>query len=293
MFGYVKPVKGELLVKDYEFYRATYCGICRAMKKHTGTFSNVTLSYDSVFLALVRMLYIPDGQISASKRRCIAHPLKKRVMLDCNPAIEYTARAFAILAYYKLDDDAFDERFFKKLVARLMKPLVASARKHTSTRSVAEVISGKLAAIRELELARTPSVDAPAELFGELLGEVFSFGLEADAATVTRACGYHLGKFIYSADAIDDYERDVKSGAYNPYVILYGGEPLTEENKKCVHTALLLECRRLEGAINLLPFGSRRTIEGIINNIIYRGLFDRIDFLIKKSDESQKKENDR
>ena len=38
MFGYVKPVVGELLVKEHEFYKATYCGICRAMKKHTGLF---------------------------------------------------------------------------------------------------------------------------------------------------------------------------------------------------------------------------------------------------------------
>ena len=80
MFGYVKPVRGELLVKEEEFYRATYCGICRSMKKHTGALSNVTLSYDSVFLALVRMLYIPDSDFGVEMRRCIAHPMKKRGM---------------------------------------------------------------------------------------------------------------------------------------------------------------------------------------------------------------------
>jgi len=105
MFGYVKPVTSELLVKDYEFYKATYCGVCRAMKKHTGALSNVTLSYDSVLLALVRMLYIPDVDISAKRARCIAHPLKKRCMLTENSAVEYTARAFAVLTYHKLLDD--------------------------------------------------------------------------------------------------------------------------------------------------------------------------------------------
>ena len=55
MFGYVKPVVTELLVKEYEFYKATYCGICRSMKKNTGALSNVTLSYDSVFLPSVRL----------------------------------------------------------------------------------------------------------------------------------------------------------------------------------------------------------------------------------------------
>ena len=88
MFGYVKPEKSELLVREYEFYRATYCGICRAMKKHTGALSNISLSYDSVLLALVRMCFVPKGAIKAEKRRCIAHPLKRRGMLAENEAIE-------------------------------------------------------------------------------------------------------------------------------------------------------------------------------------------------------------
>ena len=101
MFGYVKPDIKELLVKEHEFYKSTYCGICRSMKKHTGGLSPITITYDSVFLALVRMAYIPDPELSSSMRRCIAHPAKKKCMLNDNSAIEYTARAFAILSYYK------------------------------------------------------------------------------------------------------------------------------------------------------------------------------------------------
>ncbi len=293
MFGYVKPAKGELLVKEFEFYRATYCGICRSMKKHTGVFSNATLSYDSVFLALVRMLYIDDSEISAGMHRCIAHPLTKRPMLHENSAIEYTAYAFALLAYYKLDDDAFDEHFVKKLTAGFMRTLVSSSRKHAATRRLAEIMKSKLGAIRALEEQGCRSVDEGATLFGEILGEVFSYGLEGNDALVTYRCGYHLGRFIYSADAIDDYEKDVKSGAYNPYVAAYGGAALTEENKRTVHTALLLECKALESAVNLLPFGSKRTIEGIISNIIYTGLTDRIEFLISGRGSEPDKKGDK
>ena len=105
MFGYVKPYHPNLLVKEYEFYKATYCGICRAMKKYTGGLSNILHSYDSVFLALVRMLFIDESKIDAKKGRCIAHPIKSRPMLLDNPALEYTARALGILTDYKLLDD--------------------------------------------------------------------------------------------------------------------------------------------------------------------------------------------
>ena len=76
MFGYVRPRHTELLVREYDFYRAVYCGVCRSMKKKTGRASSFALSYDVVFLALVRMLYT-DRALSCRKCRCMAHPCKK------------------------------------------------------------------------------------------------------------------------------------------------------------------------------------------------------------------------
>ncbi|MBQ7387459.1 MAG: hypothetical protein IJW03_04755 [Clostridia bacterium] len=280
MFGYVKPVKEELLVREYEFYRAAYCGICRAMKHHTGTLSNVSLSYDSVFLALVRMLYVGDEKISAKERRCIAHPMKKRPMLCENEAIEYTARAFAILTYYKLRDDISDEKLLMRLAKSAVRPIASGAKRRAGERPLCELVGEKLDAITSLEREKCSSVDIPASLFGELLGEIFAYGLPEGEKLVPRQVGYHLGKFIYAADAAEDYERDAESGAYNPYVAYYGTKTLSDDNRETIHCALILECKEISAAVNLLPFGSRATIENIINNIIYLGLPKRIEFLL-------------
>lgn len=281
MFGYVKPVVSEMLVREHEFYKATYCGICRAMKKHTGALSNVTLSYDSVFLALVRMLYIPDADFAAEQRRCIAHPTKKRPMLKENSAIEYTARAFAILTYHKLRDDLHDESGLKRIGVNAVRPIVSVANSKAALDSLSEIVSDRLSKISTLENEKCPSVDEPASLFGELLGEIFAHGLDEGERLVPYEVGYHLGRFIYAADAAEDYERDREEGSYNPYIMLYGGSPLTKENRETIKCALLLECRKIEVAVNLLPFGTRATIENIINNIIYLGLVKRIEFLDK------------
>lgn len=287
MFGYVKPSHPELLVKEYEFYRATYCGVCRALKKYTGALSNVCHSYDSVFLALVRMLYMEESKISAQRRRCIAHPIKSRPMLQDNPALEYTARAFGILTYYKLLDDINDEKLGRRMAVGVLRPIFASARSRAGMQRISEICKEKLAQISELERAGERSVDKPAALFGELLGEIFAGGLDGSDRTVTYAVGYHLGKFIYAADAAEDYEKDRKQGSYNPFVLLYGGAELTAENKQSIKCALLLECKKLEGAVNLLPFGNLKTIENIINNIIYLGLPKRIEFLDTDSTPSE------
>lgn len=291
MFGYVKPVVSEMLVREHEFYKATYCGICRAMKRHTGALSNVTLSYDSVFLALVRMLYIPDGDFAAEQRRCIAHPTKKRPMLKENSALEYTARAFAVLTYYKIKDDISDERGLKKLGVTAVRPIVSAANSKATLNDLESIVADRLDRITALEKEKCESVDAPAGLFGELLGEIFAYGLPDTDRLVPYEVGYHLGRFIYAADAAEDYDGDVESGSYNPYVLLYGGEPLTRENKQSIKTGLLLECKKIEAAVNLLPFGTRATIENIINNIIYLGLVKRIEFLDgEEKDEKIRKE---
>ena len=287
MFGYVKPYHPNLLVKEYEFYKGTYCGVCRAMKKYTGALSNVLHSYDSVFLAMVRMLYIDPKSIGAKKRRCIAHPLKSRTMLEDNEALEYTARAFGILTYYKLVDDIKDERLIKKMARTLLRPIFSGAKKRASLKRLADLCREKLSAIDEMERAGERSVDKPAELFGEILAQIFSEGLEGEGRLVTYQVGLHLGKFIYAADAAEDYGKDRESGSYNPFVLLYDGAELTYENKQSIKCALLLECRALESAVNLLPYGSLKTIEGIISNIIYEGLPRRIEFLDEGSPEEK------
>ena len=234
MFGYVKPVHSELLVKEYEFYKATYCGICRAMKKHTGFFSNVALAYDSVFLALVRMLFVPDSDIGAEKRRCIAHPMKRKWMLRENESVVYTARAFAILTYHKSLDDIRDERFIKKALVSTARPIYKRGTRKAQLDYLSQLCTEKLSAINEMEDAGEMSVDNPASLFGELLGEIFAYGFSGSDRLVLYTAGYHLGRFIYAADAAEDYDGDLKSGKYNPYVKLYEGRPLTEENKRTI-----------------------------------------------------------
>ena len=284
MFGYVKPDRRELLVKDDEFYRATYCGICRTMKKETGVFSPAFLTYDSVFLALVRMLFVEDGDIGTRCVRCPVHPLHRKTMLRSNPALVYTARAFASLAYYRAEDNLHDEKFFHSLGVRFSLPLLSYGRDRADMRPLDDIIRKDLADIRKMEADACPSVDLPAEKFGHLLGAVFSFGLAGDGEVLTRTAGYHLGKFIYGADAAEDYGKDRTSGAYNPYVSAYGGRDLTCEDREAIHTALLLEADGLGQAVELFPYGKRHTLERLIKNITYRGLEKRIRFLKEETE---------
>ena len=211
-------------------------------------------------------------------------------MLRENEAIEYTARAFALFAYYKLRDDMADDGFGKRVLVTPALPVIKGGAKRAGIDDLAKLMGEKLDAISALEREKCPSIDEPAHLFGEILGAVFSHGLSGADRTVLYQCGYHLGKFIYAADAADDYEKDRKKGKYNPYVLAYGGAPLTDENKQSIKLALILECKKIEQAVDFMPFGTRTTLENIVKNVIYRGLVDRISFLDPKKENSSDKE---
>jgi hypothetical protein len=51
MFGYIRPLKGELKLREFEKFRACYCGLCSALGKEYGITSRLILNYDFFFLA--------------------------------------------------------------------------------------------------------------------------------------------------------------------------------------------------------------------------------------------------
>ncbi len=281
MFGYVKPKREELKIKDDAFYKATYCGICKRMKALLGPLSTATLTYDSVFLALVRMALVPDAQISAKMRRCALHPIKKRNVLDGNDALDYTVRVFAELTYLKLEDDLVDEGGAVRMAKRLARPTVRRARSRSGLcPELALLMKEKLDHIARLESEGCPSVDLCAAPFGELLGEVFAYGVEdKSTACVLRELGRHLGIFIYIADAAEDYPQDLQKGRFNPLLLMYQGKALTEGEREDIHTALIFHISRMEEALSFIDFGKKETLRRILSNIVTLGLRERIAFL--------------
>ncbi len=278
----------ELLVREYDFYRAAYCGVCRSMRKRTGFFSSFSLSYDIVFLALCRML-VSDRHVACRHRRCVAHPFKKRPCLSGNEALDYAARASAMLAYEKLEDDWLDGGIGKRLLLLPVLPYFKHAAKRANMGALLSDTEACLARLHTLEKEKTPSVDAPAHEFGDLLGLIFADGLEGDRRDIFYRVGYHLGKFIYAADAADDFKEDRKKGSYNPFCLLYEDTDFEEGIPESVRISLFLELDALGKAIESLPFGHDKAVESIIKNTVYLGLPERISRLGKTKRKDKKK----
>ena len=251
MFGYVRARRADLRVREDMLYRGVYCGLCRAMGKCTGQCSRLTLSYDMVFLYLVRASLL--GITPALKRGwCAVHPFCRRPVAARDAELDYAARASAVLVYGKLRDDLADERGARRFCRRLLAPVLRGAARRADMEAVAEKVNACLAELSALEAAETASVDAPADCFGRLLAAVFAAGLTGDAETVARAVGYRTGRWIYVADAADDLAADAKSGSYNPFLALYGGMPDAAQ-LKLAESAARIDLVEIENALVLIP----------------------------------------
>lgn len=276
MFGYIKPYPPELKVKEYDFYRSVYCGLCHALGRRVALCAELTLSYDIVFLALISITL--NGDILEIKpRRCAVHPFKKRPVLAPNPSLISAAETGALLSYYRVIDDLHDNRGLRRLLPLLLLPAAKHMKQKIAPPEIFDnQIKDGLERLNRLEAEKTASADAPAEAFGDVLAAVFAHVCgDGNKRRIGEVIGKHTGRWIYLVDALDDLETDKKRGLYNPFI--YGGV-ISPENTA---SALIGELIQIEKAVDLINFNDSG-IENIIKNIIYLGMPRRADEIIKQ-----------
>jgi hypothetical protein len=272
MFGYIKAYAPEMKMCEYEYYRAAYCGLCRAMGRCTGQCSRCLLNYDFAFLALVRIA-LTGERPHFVRRRCLVHPFKKRLEMAESEQLDFCAGASALLSWHKCRDDLADERGFGRFKARAALLFMRGAYKRACRKLSAldNAIAAELDVLAGLERERCASVDVPATSFGRLTADILSYGLEGGTAAVARQIGMHIGKWIYIADALDDYEADKKEGKYNPFVLLWR-DGISEEDARGIRAALKHELMDAELGFNMIEYGDDGRLRGVIENIIYCGM---------------------
>ena len=217
------------MVRENEYYKSVYCGLCRSMGKHTTLVSCASLTFDMTFFALLR-LWINEEKGEIVRRRCAAHPTRRRPMMNDNPELEYTAYVSAFMTYHKILDDIADERGIRRFFARVALLFAKRPMKKIppTLAPVGEKIRESLDRLSALEKEKCSNPSEAAEVFGELLGFAVSFGLEENKARIMDEIGRRVGKWVYLADAACDIDDDEKSGSYNPFLAAMGGEEARE-----------------------------------------------------------------
>lgn len=216
--------------------------------------------------------------------------------MENNPSLSYCAGAAALLNYHKLMDDLSDEKGGKRLRAILLRPFLSHARKKAIRKQHLEALDQSIAcglnSLAEAEHASLVSVDVPAERFGTILSDIMSYGLDGTNARIMAAFGSAVGKWIYIADALDDWQEDAVKHRYNPFLLLYGKDAPTPQEREAIQNALKNELYDAEAALNLISFSSP-DIQSILFNILYLGMPQRIEQMSRNSTEKADEKRNR
>jgi len=275
VLGYVKCEPGEMLVKHYRLYQAIYCGLCHSIRKNASVFLLPFLSYDFVFLAALR-LYLSGEEGELEKQNCLFHPAAKKQRMKDNRALSDSAKASLLLTVGKMEDDLLDRdgALSRRLAIRLVLPFLRRAlsrlqREDPGFCLLSESITAFLKEGRELE-KRNAGLDDMCSNFAELLSVLVSFGFEGNQKRILSGIGDLLGRWIYTVDALDDWERDETSGAFNPLVASYGKKSQAQAHFPQIDLVLSYYVERMKSVLDLAE-GSEN-LRAICENILCCGL---------------------
>ena len=220
MFGYVRAEMPYLYIKDEKLYQAMYCGVCKGIKQACGQASRLGLTYDVTFLSVI-MHNILGLDVKIEKSHCLTHCVRSKLMADTDDLTRRLGALNTLLAYYKYTDDIADEGkgkgkrlVFKKGYKRAKKTYP----------ELEKIVKDNLAKQQEIERARVDSIDRASDSTAKMLAQVSDYLLGDKATEFTRNLFYAVGKWVYLIDALDDYDKDVKAGAYNPFILAYNAE---------------------------------------------------------------------
>jgi hypothetical protein len=284
MFGYILPEKPEMKIREYELFRAYYCGVCKSMGDRYGQISRLTLNYDSAFLAIL-LGAVAGEKVTTVMERCIAHPGKKKNIIRNSEIIDYASDINIVLAYYNLEDDWEDERSVLSGTAAV---LLRSAFKKIKKKNpeICAIIEGRLAELHKLEKEGCKSMDMAAEPFAKLMQSVLLYkplcGIPGNT-DILGWIGYNVGKWIYILDAYDDLGKDIRKKAYNPLVCQYGynGDELCgfrNRIREKVEFNLTYSLNQIAKAFELLDIKNN---SGILENIIYMGMLRKTESILE------------
>lgn len=267
MFGYVRARRDTMPEGGWENYEAVYCGLCHALQVDYGQRARLFLNYDFAFLA---MLLAPgDARGASGCRKCLLHPVHGKPACAGGAWLELAAAESVILTYWKLRDSVADERGLTGLGARGLSLGLRGA--YGKARAVCPAFDGQVSALLEklrgLEQAGCNSLDQVADCFASLLG---CAAPETGDRGRDRALGellYHLGRWIYLVDAVDDLEEDRRWGRYNPVSARF--PQWSPEDRAYLRQSMDHSLARAGAAFQLLE---DNTWTPVTENILYSGL---------------------
>lgn len=270
MFGYVLPRNDRLTPEQKERYHAAYCGLCRSLRLHYGFRARFLVNYDMTFLYF--LLQRKEG-LCAQRCFCPARVVCRKECLPADGVMRTCADLSVLLSYWKLRDARSDGGGMHRLAAGAGLLLYRRAYRKAAKRlpEANEVFQTRLATLHALEQAHCASIDRAADAFASLLRACAATVPDREERRVAEQLLYHVGRFLYLTDALEDLPKDLQRGSYNPLRYRYELQDgaLTQADREALIDTVEASISLAASALELMP---PMPDGAIVHNIVYFGL---------------------
>ncbi len=267
MFGYILPKICELKVREYELFKAYYCGLCKSLKNEYRRTS--VLNYDCTFIYLLGDS-LKNEETNVQRCTCVLHPIQKKQAVYAEVA-SYAAAVNLLMAYAKAKDDVLDSGDVRAKIRRqlLQKPFKKAT---VVVPGITEKMLEMADSLYGMEQRNSANTDETADTYAQLFGAVL-MELDVLQSHVLYEIGYSLGRWVYLIDAYDDIEKDLKNGEYNVFVNKYSiTGKIPEQAKEEIGFGFNFTLSKAMQALERLELKKNR---GLIQNILCLGLKEK------------------
>lgn len=209
MFGYIKLDRYSP-VPISENFRRHYCYLCRGIHKYYGNLPRFVLSYD---VTVFSILLEPETYLKDVKKiPCFGGDKNLKDSL-VNEHIHMCAALNVLLAEGQIEDNIIDSKsLFMKLAKLIFSGKFKKAGKEYPL--MRQIIVEGHNDMRQIEL-NNGSVEEIENSFANLVGRLAVEVFKVEDKEYIEYLRY-IGKMIYLLDAIDDLDKDIKKGDFNP-----------------------------------------------------------------------------
>ena len=269
MFGYIRPVFARMSEDEQQAFRSCYCGLCRCMGRCFGQTSRLLLNYDFVFLAM--LLWRGAEPPATEERRCPYVCFRKKCSCRDNGGMERAAALSVILSWWKFRDSVRDEKGLKKAPGALAMAVMSRAYRKAAAAypEFDGSVSRGIGELSRLEAENCGSLDETADCFARILRSAADRE-EGDRRRILDQLLYHVGRWIYLADARDDLRKDETRGNYNPLLVRFTAGEREDGSMDERLRVTMLHSRNLAGAAYELM--EENAWSTAIRNVLYFGL---------------------
>lgn len=210
MFGYLFPTKSLLTMSEKKIFRNYFCTLCLAHNYRYGMLAPALNNFDIGTFAIILDLYGDKIENCGKCGKYIANRREKFTTKKWAEIVDYNVN----LVRKKIEDDLTDK-------AGVQATSVHLATKHIFNKCKRN--SRDLYTLFDTEFDKYMIVESEKPQINEMLHsyEEFArntFGALDRVKSEQVELFVAMNRWIYWIDAIDDYDEDLRSGSFNPYV---------------------------------------------------------------------------